>query len=169
MPTHSALVTRRSMLNAYTPGTLCRNGTTGSSAAHRPPILTPCPDRLLSGFTALINIRARAGRETYQHRKVPPLPITPSKMVAFHPSVPGQRQPPDGASRTPVHRLSTETLRACLTRPCRMSKSPAQMLRRSTRSRKPNPRPTHYDAQTPKVQFRSISRSSETINPRSKA
>jgi hypothetical protein len=49
----------------------------------------PCPDRLLSVLAAMINARARAGRETCQDRTVPPLPIVRSKMVAFHPSPPG--------------------------------------------------------------------------------
>jgi hypothetical protein len=72
-------------------------------------------------------------------------------------------------SCTPVHRLSTETFCACRTRPSWMSKSPAQRLRPSIRSRKPHLRPTHYDAQTAGARFAEIPRPPEKRNPRSKA
>lgn len=84
------------------------------------------------------------------------------------PMVRVQPQAADGVSRTPVHRLSTEPHCVGPSRPSQISKSPAQRLKPATWSRKHNPEPTHYDAQTTSARSAGIPRSTETKNPRSK-
>lgn len=94
---------------------------------------------------AAIVAKIQAGRETCQNRTVPPAPLVPPEIGPFHPPPHGQRQVPDGASRTPVHRLSTGTFRASLTHPSRTGKRPGQRHASCTSAPKRHHRPTHYE------------------------
>lgn len=121
----------------------------------------PCTTASLTGRGRCPTVRlSRSDSPTASDRRI--------EDGRFTPSVQEPRQATDGASRTPVHRLSTEPHCVGPSRPSQISKSPAQRLKPATWSRKHNPEPTHYDAQTTSARSAGIPRSTETKNPRSK-